>query len=170
MTFDTFQSLLADSFSLAKLSKKVIRQDRPYTAVPAENATPDTTGSNHTKDSPRHPKKVKKTYGMPSTHSTSIAYFMTYIVLSLPPFQRSLTNHSALDLVMLLGTLAWGIAIMWSRIYLGYHTWQQGAVGGAIGFGGGAAWRYIWDGVVLPGGLDSQFQHLINRCFSMIGC
>lgn len=58
---------------------------------------------------------------------------------------------------------------MWSRIYLGYHTWQQVAVGGAIGFGGGAVWRHIWDGVVLPRGLDAQLQQLIDRCFSMIG-
>ena len=95
---------------------------------------------------------------------------MTYIVLSLPPFERSLTNSPALDMLMLLGTLTWGIAIMWSRIYLGYHTWQQVAVGGAIGFGGGGVWRYLWNAAVLPRSLDPQFQHIVDRCFAIIGC
>lgn len=106
---------------------------------------------------------------MPSTHSTSIAFFMTYILLSLPPFQRSLTNSASLDALMLVGTLTWGIAIMWSRIYLGYHTWQQVAVGGTIGFVGGAIWRHLWDGTVLPRGFDSNIQHIVDRCFASIG-
>lgn len=94
---------------------------------------------------------------------------MTYIVLSLPPFRTTLTNSYILDTLMLFGTLIWGIAIMWSRIYLGYHTWQQVAVGGTIGLVGGAIWRHVWDGTVLPRGTNASIQHLVDRCFAMIG-
>ena len=95
---------------------------------------------------------------------------MTYMALSLPPFQRSLTNSATVDMLMLLGTLAWGVAIMWSRIYLGYHTWQQVAVGGAIGFCGGALWRFLWNAVVLPRSLESPLQQIVDQGFAILGC
>jgi dolichyldiphosphatase len=57
-SFPTFLSL-ADSFPTAKILKRFIRQPRPVGA-----------------------KKFEKTYGMPSTHSSSIAFFATYLSLS----------------------------------------------------------------------------------------
>lgn len=70
---------------------------------------------------------------------------------------------------MAVGTLGWGGAIMWSRVYLGYHTKSQVMVGGLIGFVGGMTWRAGWDGYVLPNGLDGWMQRVIERAFALVG-
>lgn len=110
----------------AKGLKKVIRQERPVVAVAGA-------------------PKVKQTYGMPSTHSTSIAFFMTYILLTSEPLSfRSLA------------TLVWGGAIMWSRVHLGYHTKEQVLVGAMIGLFGGLVWRWAWLNLATRRGFASE--------------
>lgn len=154
----------------AKLSKNIIRQDRPNVTV-----------EDDPKDPSRRPKKkVKKTYGMPSTHSTSIGFYMAYIILSLPPFsspsttisgmRRALTVSGPTGGLMALMTLVWGSLIMWSRVRIGYHTLAQVLVGAAIGLSGGLAWRWMWDNKVVGlGSWEGVLQGWIDRAFGMVG-
>lgn len=98
---------------LAKILKHIIRQPRP--------------------DSTR-----KQTFGMPSTHSASIGFMGTYLILAslmlaphplLTRFYQTPANRvlSAI-LAGLLATSVW-----WSRIRLGHHTKAQVVAGGGLG-------------------------------------
>lgn len=42
-------------------------------------------------------------------------------------------------------------------------------MGGLIGLVGGVGWRAMWDGYVLPHGLERWMQHVIDRAFAIVG-
>jgi len=127
----------------------------------------------------RPKKKVKKTYGMPSTHSTSIGFYMAYLVLSLPPFNASPVAANKRDTqglfqgfsggLMALGTVVWGTSIMWSRVRIGYHTLAQVLVGAALGLSGGVMWRMLWDDKAIGSGWERILQHWVDRAFGVAG-
>jgi hypothetical protein len=167
----------------AKWSKDVIRQDRPTVTVPSRSDLYDKdnedTSSRQRRPGPK--KKVKRTYGMPSTHSTSISFYMAYLVLSLPPLgsgskakPHRVGGRGAFEGVsgglMALGTIVWGTAIMWSRVRIGYHTLAQVLVGAIIGLSGGVSWRWLWDTQLVGiGGWERVLQGWVDRAFGMVG-
>ncbi|GAA5832475.1 hypothetical protein JCM5353_003250 [Sporobolomyces roseus] len=138
----------------AKLLKKCIKQPRP-------------TGA----------KKFEKTYGMPSTHSSSIAFFGVYLSLSsllLPlhprltsliplydqyvPFTHStsslydyhLTSHPLERIVRLLLAsffIFGSSSVCWSRVRLGHHTKAQVLAGAGLGGTIAVVWLSIWLGI-----------------------
>ncbi|SPO20427.1 uncharacterized protein UTRI_00827_B [Ustilago trichophora] len=135
---------LATSFT-AKGLKRVIKQPRP-------------PGS-----------RVKKTSGMPSTHSATISFMGTYIVLSslLLPLHPSLSlgsssllgNAAASDnmtriWIALVGVVA-PVLVMWSRVRLGVHTPAQTLVGAALGVAKACIWFTAWNGTQLLFGSHS---------------
>ncbi|KAF8163288.1 hypothetical protein B0H34DRAFT_764717 [Crassisporium funariophilum] len=109
-----------------KVVKRVIRQPRPPTL------------------SGRKLKKV--TYGMPSTHSASISYFATYILLacSYLPIHPSLQSVLLSRLLPPLITLPWATSIVMSRVWLGHHTWPQVFAGISYGVACASVWFAMW--------------------------
>lgn len=123
----------------AKIAKRFIRQPRPV-------------GS----------KKFEKTYGMPSTHSCSIAFFGTYLTLAslcLPFHPRLLSllpnaNHLVEQRATALA-VRWSLAVLWttaaasvcwSRVKLGHHTPAQVLVGALLGSVIALIWLSLWLG------------------------
>lgn len=94
----------------AKGIKRIIRQPRPTLVT--------------------HTGRPKKTYGMPSTHSTALTFFYTYLVPLFPAWRIPLA-------------VAW-ILGLWSRHELGYHTYTQITVGALIGVVAAVGWYTVW--------------------------
>ncbi|TFK56709.1 PAP2-domain-containing protein [Heliocybe sulcata] len=109
---------------VAKALKRVIRQPRPLL---------------------RSDKK-KPTYGMPSTHSASVAFFTTYIYLSCAhlPIHPSLPSGQAIRVLPPLLSLPCAVVIAGSRIWLGKHTLTQVAVGCGFGVIFAVTWFHLW--------------------------
>lgn len=96
---------------------------------------------------PRPVGTHKKTYGMPSTHSSSIAFFGVYLSLCaarLKPHPRFLPtllsrqsdseNFSLPVRLLLTGSVLYGASsVCWSRVKLTYHTPAQVIAGAAVG-------------------------------------
>ncbi|KZS95850.1 PAP2-domain-containing protein [Sistotremastrum niveocremeum HHB9708] len=101
-----------------KSVKKVIRQPRP----------------------PGLSKKVS--YGMPSTHSATIMFYATYIVLAsaLLPIHQSLPQSPLTRVVPPVVAVPWASSIALSRIRLGHHTPAQVFVGSVLGCAFAASW------------------------------
>ncbi|KAF9564670.1 PAP2-domain-containing protein, partial [Agrocybe pediades] len=114
-----------------KVIKKFVRQPRPPPLVHVAGRK----------------KRVKVTYGMPSTHSASISYFMTYIALAclyLPTHPSLFPAGNLIRVLLPLITLPWGVTIMMSRVWLGHHTWPQVFAGASYGAFVALAWFSLW--------------------------
>jgi dolichyldiphosphatase len=126
-------------------------------------------------------KPVKETYGMPSSHSCSIAFFGVYIALastfcSLHPrimrlFPINLTtdvynlvtrtSREAEQVGQLLeipirtlfgvGAIVGSGSVCWSRIYLGHHNTPQVIAGAALGSTVAIVWFLLWTGTKSAG-------------------
>ncbi|KAJ3571885.1 hypothetical protein NP233_g3457 [Leucocoprinus birnbaumii] len=110
-----------------KLIKRAIRQPRPPPSLVR--------------------RKVKASYGMPSTHSATITFFAAYIFLACKnlPIHKTLSpNPTITRLMPPLITTPWALAIMMSRVWLGYHTWPQVAAGSAYGITLTMLWFALW--------------------------
>ncbi|KIK59909.1 hypothetical protein GYMLUDRAFT_261882 [Collybiopsis luxurians FD-317 M1] len=112
--------------SAVKLIKKLIRQERPEVKWPG--------------------KRRKKTYGMPSTHSGSVAYYATYITLAslYLPVHDTLPQSWLTRILPPLVILPMAGLIAVSRVWLGHHTWAQVSVGCSFGLVFGCSWFYLW--------------------------
>ncbi|KAJ8078760.1 hypothetical protein PM082_013043 [Marasmius tenuissimus] len=119
-----------------KVVKKMVRQPRPVVVM---------EGS----------RKVKKSYGMPSTHSAVITFYMSYMFLACSrlPIHPSLPRSSLTRLVPPLICVPWGVAICQSRVWLGHHDWAQVLAGCAFGVAFSTAWFMAW-----VGGLNEHGQ------------
>lgn len=120
----------------AKALKKLIRGPRPP-------PPPDSSAS---------PVRPKKTYGMPSTHSTALTFYAAYMLPSL----------SSLPLPYLsgLGIVGYWAAGLWSRKELGYHTWEQIVAGALTGGVLTFIWRGIWNNWDVEGKLQPLIDHV----------
>lgn len=125
---------------LAKVLKHLIRQPRP--------------------DSTR-----KQTFGMPSTHSASIGFMGTYLVLAsllLAPHplltRLSETPAHRCASAGLAALLA--VGVWWSRIRLGHHTTAQVVAGGTLGSSMAVVAFVQWEGLAW---LSSQQTALLPR-------
>lgn len=98
---------------------------------------------------PAHHAAHVPVYGMPSNHAQFVAFFAVYVTLFLRPSKGSAWMIAA----------SWmGCAVvLWSRVYLGYHTLQQVGVGFVVGGLAGAAWFAFTFRVLQP-----QFAFIVR--------
>ncbi|KAF9264696.1 PAP2-domain-containing protein [Marasmius fiardii PR-910] len=125
-----------------KIVKKMVRQPRPVID--------------------RRTKKVKKSYGMPSTHSAVIAFYMTYLLLACTrlPIHTSLPQSSLTRLIPPLICVPWGVMICVSRVWLGHHNWVQVLVGCGFGVVFSVGWFVAWvRGVNQYGQIAEHYAH-----------
>jgi len=123
--------------------KHLIQEVRPATHKPSSSTATLLSRSHLPLLTTAGGRTPTTSYGMPSTHSTTIAFYgasLLLYVLPLAPLQA------------LAGTAFCG-AVCWSRVRLGHHTWPQVgagvALGAVLGFGQWLAWQGVgsWEGV-----------------------
>ncbi|KAI9314918.1 PAP2 superfamily-domain-containing protein [Dichotomocladium elegans] len=116
----------------AKMLKRVIRQPRPKTML--------------------RQRKIPS-YGMPSSHSLVMAFFSMYCHLSLSLPTSSSVNRSSLLLLLLVKTVLYTATalVVWSRVYLGYHSLSQVSVGCLVGVTMAYGWHLLWQKAVVKG-------------------
>ncbi|KAJ2083920.1 hypothetical protein H4R24_000450 [Coemansia sp. RSA 988] len=89
-------------------------------------------------------------YGMPSSHSQFMGYFVLYMVVYL---ERHITTNVIHKCITQLGAFILGISVAFSRVYLGYHTAWQVLVGAVVGIGFGVIWYLFVERILRPSGL-----------------
>ncbi|KAF7338311.1 hypothetical protein MVEN_02056500 [Mycena venus] len=96
----------------------------------------------------RQPRPVgkKKTYGMPSTHSASIAYYATFVPLACLylPLHPSVPGGETARVVAPIIVLPLAVMIAISRVALGHHTWTQVVAGCAFGVAWACLCFTVW--------------------------
>ncbi|GMK54199.1 hypothetical protein CspeluHIS016_0107850 [Cutaneotrichosporon spelunceum] len=122
---------------IARIIKKMIRQPRPPPSSPTTKAAP---------------VRPKQTYGMPSTHSTALGFYFTYMWPLLPLATSSVWGERA-ALAVITGLT------LWSRVELGYHTVTQVMVGTAVGVNSALGWKALWNS---NSAIEIQLQTLID--------
>lgn len=104
---------------------------------------------------PRPPGAALSNYGMPSSHSQFVTYLAAcYFMLLKKSVAKRLTNPLFLLLVALAAVM------MWSRVYLGFHTLSQTIVGA----GTGAAVAILW---ILFVNRHLAVQRSLGWCFEL---
>ncbi|KAJ7155982.1 hypothetical protein C8R43DRAFT_884150 [Mycena crocata] len=89
-------------------------------------------------------RQKKKTYGMPSTHSATIAYYATFVPLACVYLPLHPSLFPGARVLTPLVVLPWAALIALSRVWLGHHTWPQVAVGCAYGVAFAGVWFSLW--------------------------
>lgn len=125
----------------AKILKKIIQQPRPVRLQGGKI-------------------KMKKSYGMPSSHSSAICFLNTYLQCL---FNAALTWQNVIVLVFFHG---FALAVVWSRVRLGHHTKSQVIAGSFFGFSCALVAFYCWDSYFstldLDGCVDEAFSYVLN--------
>ncbi|XP_055009327.1 mitoguardin 2 isoform X1 [Boleophthalmus pectinirostris] len=97
---------------------------------------------------------VPTEYGMPSSHSQLIWFFVIYFFLFLYLRMHQTNNARCVDLLWrhILSIILLGIAlsVSYSRVYLLYHTWGQVFYGGIAGTTIGIIWFFFTQEVLTP--------------------
>ncbi|KAG0349710.1 hypothetical protein BG005_010805 [Podila minutissima] len=70
-------------------------------------------------------------YGMPSSHSQFMAFFATYLTILM--YRRGSTPGSVSPHVVTACVILWSVVVVYSRVHLYYHTWQQVVAGTICG-------------------------------------
>ena len=86
-------------------------------------------------------------WGMPSDHSQFVGFAAGYLTLWVARRWGVAARWRAASL---LGLYSLASAVLYSRHYLGYHTLEQVAVGGAVGLLLGACWFAFTEAVLRP--------------------
>ncbi|KAK3821069.1 MAG: PAP2 superfamily-domain-containing protein [Benniella sp.] len=124
--------------------KRVIKQERP------------TTG--------RLDLGLGEGYGMPSSHSQFMAYFATYMILLMHGSSGSVSPH-----LISLGVALWSILVIYSRVHLYYHTWQQVVAGSICGCAIAAAYYFFVQKFLrLKGMQDWMLDNAVARWFYLV--
>ncbi|KAI7795796.1 dolichyldiphosphatase 1 [Triplophysa rosa] len=93
-------------------------------------------------------------YGMPSSHSQFIWFFVVYFFLFLYLRMHQTNNARCVELLWrhILSIILLGVAlcVSYSRVYLLYHTWSQVIYGGVAGMVMGVVWFFITQEVLTP--------------------
>ncbi|CAG8498230.1 11285_t:CDS:2 [Funneliformis mosseae] len=126
-TFHVVFTIAGGAFTKATAStlKLIIRQPRPY---------------HMTIRSPSMTTKLRKSYGMPSSHSAISIYFATFVSLRL--FDSGLLPLYKLLSSLLVYIIA--LLILWSRVELGHHTTAQVLMGMFLGIILAMYWNDLW--------------------------
>ncbi|KAJ2032986.1 hypothetical protein GGI08_009202, partial [Coemansia sp. S2] len=110
---------------VAKVLKRFIRQERPS-----------------------HDKQMKKSYGMPSTHSAAVMYLSTFLTCVM----RNYATDDSLNVYVvpaLAAVFILGICTALSRVVNGHHTLAQVVAGCFLGVSFASLW-WLWRGPMLP--------------------
>lgn len=135
----------------AKLIKRCIRQPRPI-------------------------ESTKSSYGMPSTHSSSISYFGTYLTLNSlmgkiyylhyreGNWMSPAVGHESVlrEFYHRVGGMMFvflAALVCWSRVKLGHHTPLQVLAGALIGASIGWIWFGLWSGFRLPSSVPALWNN-----------
>lgn len=123
----------------AKILKRIIKQARP----------------------PREGKlKMKKSYGMPSSHSAAIFFLNTYLQCL---FNAAFTWQTISILLFFHG---FAVSVVWSRVRLGHHTKSQVIAGSIFGFSCALVASYLWKNFFsafdLDGHVTEAFAHVFD--------
>ncbi|XP_067279875.1 dolichyldiphosphatase 1 [Pseudorasbora parva] len=97
---------------------------------------------------------VTTEYGMPSSHSQFIWFFVVYFFLFLYLRMHQTNNARCVELlwrhILSIVLLAVAMSVSYSRVYLLYHTWSQVIYGGVAGIVMGVVWFFITQEVLTP--------------------
>ncbi|XP_016325766.1 dolichyldiphosphatase 1 [Sinocyclocheilus anshuiensis] len=97
---------------------------------------------------------VTTEYGMPSSHSQFIWFFVVYFFLFLYLRMHQTNNARCVELlwrhILSIILLAVALFVSYSRVYLLYHTWSQVIYGGVAGMVMGVVWFFITQEVLTP--------------------
>ncbi|KAF9094704.1 hypothetical protein BGX23_001709 [Mortierella sp. AD031] len=103
-------------------------------------------------------------YGMPSSHSQFMAYFATYIVILM--YRRSIASEPIVPHTVSAVVILWSALVVYSRVHLYYHTWQQVVAGTICGFFFAIVYYHIANGIIRSKGLfDWIVDHPLARQF-----
>ncbi|KAG0294234.1 hypothetical protein BGZ96_001537 [Linnemannia gamsii] len=103
-------------------------------------------------------------YGMPSSHSQFMAYFATYIVILM--YRRSIVSEPLIPHTVSAVVVLWSALVVYSRVHLYYHTWQQVVAGTICGFFFAIIYFHIVNRVLRAKGLfDWIVDHPLVRHF-----
>ena len=162
---------------LAKGIKHLIKESRPIPPPPPSGL------SRASKVRPKY------TYGMPSTHSTALTFYLVYLLPIIPslyalPSQSHLYSQSRIfprmqDISNFLpcspGLISQGFLLgywvlgLWSRVELGYHTPQQVLGGIVLGCVLALGWRNLWLATPnLERWVQGVIDHIWSRTFGRI--
>ncbi|KAI1292708.1 hypothetical protein EDD11_008708 [Mortierella claussenii] len=70
-------------------------------------------------------------YGMPSSHSQFMAYFATYMVILM--YRSGASSGAISPHIVSVLVIIWSSVVIYSRVHLFYHTWQQVVAGSLCG-------------------------------------
>ncbi|CAB1318847.1 unnamed protein product [Coregonus sp. 'balchen'] len=93
-------------------------------------------------------------YGMPSSHSQFIWFFVVYFFLFLYLRMHQTNNARCVELlwrhILSITLLGVALSVSYSRVYLLYHTWSQVFYGGVAGSTIGVVWFFFTQEVLTP--------------------
>lgn len=137
---------------LNNITKNYIKQDRPYSFEGFQASG------------------LRSGYGMPSAHSQFMGFFATYLVLRIWIQWKGLTCLR--KIISSLGLMALSWCVMYSRVYLYYHSVQQVLVGLGIGSTLGLTYYLSVEKLRQVGFIDNilswklaDFFHLKDSCY-----
>ncbi|KAF9354664.1 hypothetical protein BGX26_007501 [Mortierella sp. AD094] len=70
-------------------------------------------------------------YGMPSSHSQFMAYFASYMVILM--YRSGVSSGAVSPHLVSVVVVIWSSLVIYSRVHLYYHTWQQVVAGSLCG-------------------------------------
>ncbi|KAI8867982.1 PAP2-domain-containing protein, partial [Ramicandelaber brevisporus] len=105
-------------------------------------------------------------YGMPSSHSQFMGYAAAFAWLAI--WRRFKGTAPVWKVWYSVVVTAVSVAVLYSRVYLKYHTVEQVIVGGTLGVAAGAVWYGYLEYVLHPIGLvDYVLTHPVVEWFNI---
>lgn len=130
----------------AKILKKILKHPRP---IP-----------------PNRKRAVKKSYGMPSSHSAAICFLTTYLQCMFSTASDGGALTSWQNIIVLLFFHGFSLAVVWSRVRLGHHTKTQVIAGSLFGLSMAliaySLWHFYFSTLDLDGHVNEAFTSLFK--------
>ncbi|KAG0328590.1 hypothetical protein BG000_000421 [Podila horticola] len=96
-------------------------------------------------------------YGMPSSHSQFMAYFATYMVILM--YRSGSDSNILMAHAVSAIVVVWAILVVYSRVHLYYHTWQQVVAGTVCGCVFAVGYYYVVKALRSKGLMDWIVDH-----------
>ncbi|KAF8936012.1 hypothetical protein BGZ58_004678 [Dissophora ornata] len=97
-------------------------------------------------------------YGMPSSHAQFMAYFATYTLILM--YRRGVAPDAFLPHAVSAAVTIWAALVVYSRVHLYYHTWQQVVAGTITGVVFALVYYLAVNNVLRPLGL---FEKIVDH-------
>ncbi|KAG0225835.1 dolichyldiphosphatase [Mortierella sp. GBAus27b] len=97
-------------------------------------------------------------YGMPSSHSQFMTYFATYSILLM--YRRDVAPDDFLPPLVSALAVIWAALVVYSRVHLYYHTWQQVVAGTICGIAFALGYYYFVYDILRPSGI---FEWIVDQ-------